>query len=199
MLYDETAMGASPLSSDNLLPTDLGVLTMGRNRVTGVISRAFITRDVDVFQFEVPTGFVFDGVFVIDYRYTSPPMPNEANAFLGINNEDTFPYDVEGLDINNNFDFDQNLFLGGSLFGISDVPTNNILQRIGNVTGRMFTAPLPADTYTVYIQQTGPENRYTLDFAVSAVPEPAHVSLAAIAMVGIAAYRRRRRKKLIAL
>lgn len=201
-LHDEATNG--DFSTDHMAPTDLMAMVAGSNSVAGLIDDAMAAGNVDVFSFEVPTGFVLDGVFVRNYQYTNPPPANEENAFLAINDDTFFPYDTFGLDINNNPFFDENLFLGGSVFGLSDLATAplnagvapNILGRIGNITGRGFTGPLDAGTYTIYIQQTGPENSYTLDFnvtAITAVPEPAHLSLFAFAAF-VAARRRRRRK-----
>ena len=159
----------APLSTDNNQPTDLGMLSHGSNLVQGVIESAKNIGNVDVFTFTVDTGYQLSGLFVDQYEYVFPPAANERNAFLAINDAATFPYNAFDLDLNANPDFDESLFLGGTVFGLSDLPSDgggNILSRAGRITGRRFTGPLPAGTYTVYIQQTGPANSYTLDFQV---------------------------------
>ncbi|TWU51210.1 hypothetical protein [Rubripirellula reticaptiva] len=196
VLYDESTNPVA-LSTNNMAPTDLGVLASGLNRVTGNLESALSVGNVDVFKFDVPTGFQLDGVFVFDYGYPNTPPVGEGAAFLAINDAAIFPYDAFDLDFNTNPFLDETQFLGGSTFGSSDAPTLDILPRIGNVAGRKFTGPLAAGTYTVYIQQTGPENFYSLDFqstSLTAVPEPAHASLAILAMATIAVKRRRTKR-----
>ncbi len=172
IVHDEGADGtADPLSSDNNNPTDLGDLTHGSNIVRGHIDAAKTVGDVDVFTFRIDTGFQLDGLFVLEYEYVTPPSnPNERNAFLAINDADSFPYNAQELDLNQNPDLDEFLFLGGTVFGLddlADVGGGNILPRAGVVTGRRFTPPLEAGIYTIYIQQTGPANTYALDFRVT--------------------------------
>ncbi|MGB7328732.1 MAG: hypothetical protein WBD31_27890 [Rubripirellula sp.] len=196
VLYDESTNPVA-LSTNNMAPTDLGVLASGLNRVTGNIETALSVGNVDVFKFAVPTGFQLDGVFVNDYGYPVTPPAGENAAFLAINDAATFPYDAFELDFNTNPFLDETAFLGGSTFGSSDAPTLDILPRIGNVAGRRFTGPLAAGTYTVYVQQTGPENFYSLDFqstSLTAVPEPGHASIAVLAMAAIAIKRRRAKR-----
>ena len=169
-LHDEGVDGTSaPLSTDNLNPTDLGLLAHGSNVVRGYVELAKSIGDVDVFRFEVPTGFQLSGLRVLEYEYPVPPSnPGERNAFLAINDDTTFPYNAFELDFNENPDLDETQFLGGTVFGLDDVPDGeNILPRAGRITGRRFTGPLPAGIYTIYIQQTGPASRYALDFQVT--------------------------------
>ena len=174
VLHDEGSDGTTnPLSTDNLNPTDLGELSLGSNTVHGYLEQASSTGNVDVFTFTVADGHEWSGLFVDEYNYPQTPSnPNERNAFLGINDADSFPYDTFQLDFNNNPFFDESTFLGGTIFGISDLASegggDDILPRAGRITGRRFTAPLPAGTYTIYNQQTGSAaNRYTLDLRVT--------------------------------
>ncbi|MFK8114239.1 MAG: GEVED domain-containing protein, partial [Rubripirellula sp.] len=178
VLQDEGADGTmNPFSTDHMNPTDLGSLAHGSNVVRGFIDAASTVGDVDVFTFQIEDGFQLDGLFVLDYDYITPPAnSNERNAFLGINDAATFPYDVNGLDINSNSSFDETLFLGGTVFGLDDSPTANILPRAGVVTGRKFSGPLPAGTYTFYIQQTGPANTYSLDLQVTEITKQSAVT-----------------------
>ncbi len=172
VIHDEGADGTTdPLSTDNNNPTDVGNLAHGSNIVRGHIASAKSVGDVDVFTFTIDSGFQLDGLFVLAFDYISPPPANERAGFLAINDAAAFPYNAQELDINENPDLDESLFLGGTVFGLDDLPGvggGNILPRAGVITGRGFTPPLAAGTYTIYIQQTGPANTYSLDFQVTA-------------------------------
>ena len=165
-LHDEGADGtADPLSTDNFNPTPLGSTQPGSNLVSGYVEDAFSAGDMDVFTFTVEPGFQWSGLYVDAYAY-----PNGANgdagAFLAINTGSSFPY--------NAFDFqdpslDYNAFIGGTVFGTTDLGGSNILPRAGNLVGSGFSGPLGAGVYTIYIQQTGPASSYTLDLEVTSV------------------------------
>ena len=173
LLHDEGTDGTTdPLSTDNLNPTDVGSLVLGANIVRGYLEPSQSTGNVDVFTFTVPEGHLWSGVFVEEYSYVQTPSnPNERNAFFAINDANSFPYNTFELDINNNPFLDETAFLGGTIFGLSDLPENggggNILPRAGVIAGRRFTGPLSAGTYTIYVQQTGSANRYALDLRVT--------------------------------
>ncbi len=178
-IHDEGFDGTTdPLSTDNTAPTDVSTLAFGSNIVRGYLEPAKSTFNVDVFTFQVEAGFQLDEVLVLEYEYDSPPINNnERNAFLAIDDGPTFPYDVFDLDINENPFFDESAFIGGTVFGLDDlggmdddgnvIPGGDILRRAGTITGSRFVAPLPAGTYTFYVQQTGPANRYALDLQVT--------------------------------
>ena len=174
VIHDEGVLGAElPLSTDNNNPTPLGSLSLGGNLVKGHVASAKDVGDVDVFTFTVEPGHQLEGLFVEAYEYDTPPSnPNERNAFLAINDDTSFPYNVFELDFNENPFLDETAFLGGTVFGLDDLPYaggGNILPRAGVVTGRGFSGPLPSGTYTIYIQQTGPANSYTLNFEITEV------------------------------
>lgn len=178
VIHDEGVGGTSdPLSADNLNPTDVGPLAHGSNIVRGQIEAALSVGNVDVFTFTIESGFQLGGLFVLEYEYVSPNSnPNERNAFLGIDDTDSFPYNAHELDFNSNPFLDETQFIGGTVFGLDDLPDGgagggDILPRAGVITGSKFTPPLPAGTYTIYIQQTGPANTYALDFRVTEVSQ----------------------------
>ena len=166
-MHDEGADGTSdPLSTDNLVPTFLGATQPGSNLVTGYVEEALSLGDVDVFTFTVEAGFQWSGLYVDAYDYPNGAMGDNA-AFLAIDEGTSFPYNAD--DFQNNPFIDYNAFLGGTVFGTSDLGGGDILQRAGSVTGSRFSGPLAAGTYTIYIQQTGPATTYTLDFEVTSV------------------------------
>ena len=166
-MHDEGSDGTSdPLSTDNLVPTFLGATQPGSNLVSGYVEEALSLGDVDVFTFTVETGFQWSGLYVDAYDYPNGAMGDNA-AFLAIDEGTSFPYNAD--DFQNNPFIDYNAFLGGTVFGTSDLGGGDILQRAGSVTGSRFSGPLAAGTYTIYIQQTGPATTYTLDFEVTSV------------------------------
>ncbi|MGB7327742.1 MAG: GEVED domain-containing protein [Rubripirellula sp.] len=174
VIHDEGADGTvNPLSADNAAPTNLGTLAIGSNIVRGTVESALSVGNVDVFTFQIEPGFQLDGLFVLEYSYDAPPSnSNERNAFLAIDDTDSFPYDAFDLDFNNNPFLDETEFIGGTVFGLDDLPGvggTSILRRAGVVTGSRFTPPLAAGTYTFYIQQTGPLNHYALDLRVTEI------------------------------
>ena len=180
--FDEGDFGVSnPISIDNLNPTQLGTLSAGSNLISGFLETAFITGRVDVVTFTIPAGHEWTGLFVEEFEYLSPPG-NDRAGFLGINNADFFPFDTDDLNINISPPVDQNLFLAGTTFGIDDLPElngGNILPRSGQFAGRGFSGDsLPAGTYTIYTQQNGPQNRYTIDVQVTALESQSVVDVA---------------------
>ena len=166
-MHDEGANGLTdPLSTDNLNPTPLGIARPGSNLVSGHVEEALTVGDMDVFTFTVESGFQWSGLYVDAYAYPNGPT-SDSLAFLGINTGTSFPYNAD--DFQNNPNVDYNAYLGGTVFGTTDVGGLNILPRAGSVTGSGFSGPLAAGTYTIYVQQTGPASSYTLDIEVTSV------------------------------
>ncbi|MGB0758092.1 MAG: choice-of-anchor Q domain-containing protein [Rubripirellula sp.] len=166
-MHDEGANGLTdPLSTDNLNPTPLGIARPGSNLVSGHVEKALTVGDMDVFTFTVESGFQWSGLYVDAYAYPNGPT-SDSLAFLGINTGTSFPYNAD--DFQNNPNVDYNAYLGGTVFGTTDVGGLNILPRAGSVTGSGFSGPLAAGTYTIYVQQTGPASSYTLDIEVTSV------------------------------
>jgi len=88
--FDETVDGE--LSDDNLAPTDLLVFEIGLNTVAGtVVDATGANPNVDIFTFEVAAGTQFDGLFVNVFDST------DDLAFLGLDDSDTFPFDIAGV------------------------------------------------------------------------------------------------------
>ena len=179
VIHDEGTGGTvNPLSQDNMSPTNLGSLDVGINTVRGLTEAALSTGNVDVFTFTIDPGQQLDGLFVAEYDYLTPPAANERAAFLAISSGNTFPFNAQQLA---DPTLDETQFLGGSVFGLDDLPSaggGNFLGRAGVVAGSGFTPPLGEGTYTFYIQQTGPANTYALDIQVSSVNASGQTAIA---------------------
>ena len=185
VVFDESVDG--PLSRDNDKPTAL-TFAVGENTVAGTISRARTDGDVDVYTFNVPIGAVLDSIALDTFESL------DNLAFFAIDSGTMFPYDVFDFDDVANGFLPESAYLGGTVFGPSDITNDvNLLTRAGNIGGARFTGPLPADDYSIYVQQTGASTDYSLTFnvtSVTAVPEPG--SMLALATVGAVLWRRRR-------
>lgn len=182
--YIESVNG--DLSGNNLAPTQLGNATAGSNTVTGSSGSV----EADIFTFVVPTGFRLDTIVLTSFSSSS------ANMFLSIDSGATYEFSIE--EINNQINLpDLNLVLGSALIGTSPGVSvgDDILDNLGSsaplLLGAGFTPPLPAGTYSVYIQETGAFSNYGLSFNVSAVPEPGCLTL--FGCLPLSAFLRRRR------
>jgi len=77
-----------------------------------------------------------------------------------------------------------------------DETTQDLLPQIGSGTGAQgFIPPLPADSYTLWLQQLGQPTTYQLEFQVTPVPEPKSASVCAAALLVAAWVIRRRRRR----
>lgn len=177
-LHDESIDG--DLSSDPSNPTAF-VLGSGHHVFRGTIQNSEDTRDV--LTFTVPEGLVLGAILQLDYSDAATggvadrgyyalaagatsEIPSNANAsaFLGGRHLDTLP---AGSDM---------------LLPLAD---GGVIAALG---APGFVHPLAAGTYTLLLQQTGPEqNAYELDF-VTSVPEP---STALLVGLGAAVLARR--------
>lgn len=185
-VYIETVNG--DLSGNNLAPTPLGIATAGSNTVTATVGGA----DADIFSFVIDTGFRLDTIVITSYS-TSPPS---RNMFMSIDNGPTYDYSFE--EINDPATFQLPLALGSSLVGTDTVNNaavgDDILDNLGRsafITSQGFAPPLPAGTYSVYIQETGNFSNYGLSFNVSVVPEPGCITLLGMLPLGVILRRRR--------
>ncbi|MEL7472292.1 MAG: hypothetical protein AAGK04_03170 [Planctomycetota bacterium] len=178
VVHDEGVDG--DLSTDPAVPTPLA-FAVGTNTVTGSMSAPSDTRDY--FTFTVGAGQSLNGIFLIDY--TDLDIGGNGNrGFIHIDDGATsvIPSGATAGD-----------FLGGSHLdrGVFPDAATNVLTTLAAAPqgGVGFVAPLGPGTYTINVQQTGPQNTgYTLDFQF--VPSPG--ALAAIGAGGLLALRRRR-------
>jgi hypothetical protein len=196
VVYDEASMG--DLSNDSAFPTDVGFFVPGAGgtlQSNSVIGRTD-SGSSDVFTFEIAGGNQLDSLVLANYELGDDAM------FVAIARGEEFP--DEYFEINDP-GFDPGFgptspWLGGRVIAGSQVG-DDILGLIGDsdVTriGSGFTSPLGPGRYSFYIQQTGPQNLYTLDFNVSAsaVPEPSS-SLAVCLIAGAGfGYRQLKRRR----
>lgn len=183
--YIESVNG--DLSGNNLLPTVMAPVTAGSNTVSGTVGGL----EADIFSFVIPTGFQLDGIFLTSFSSSS------ANMFFSIDAGPTYQYSSEEINDQVNLP-DMSLVLGSALIGTSPgvnvgsnimpaLSTSNTLQM-----GAGFTPPLPAGTYSVFIQETGTFSNYGLNFNVSAVPEPGLTGLLALLPICLSHLRVRR-------
>ncbi len=209
IIYDENADGT--LSTNNLLPTSLGTLSLGVSSVLGAIESALGQGNVDVFSFQVATGTKLTEIRIPTYQ------SSDMIAVLGLNNDNFFPFSPATF--NNTLTLIQlQQIIGVAQFGTGWLNTVNsgALDLLASVNPNLTNANLigsrtsgfkafesygPNDkfdelgggaTYTVYMQQTGDNTEYQIDFTVvSVVPEPSSLALAG--MFAAAAIVRRRR------
>jgi MYXO-CTERM domain-containing protein len=170
-IWDEGVDG--DLANDTSAPTlvDLGI---GTNTITGSSQLA----DIDVFTITVPDDATF--VSLLLTTFTSA----DDLAFLAIESGPVIT------------DISSPANLLGWLHVSAAFAGTNILDDMASGAGALgFTPPLGPGTYTLWMQQTGPELvEYSFDLlvSVSEVPEPPMAMLFAFGLVALAVARRRR-------
>lgn len=177
--WDEALSG--DLANQGATPTVLS-LTAGSNLVLGTTGRTAGVVDRDYFSVTLPAGWQLDSLTVLP-----------GSTFLGASGA-TFLAVQAGPQVTVNP-------TGGSPAGLlgwwhyseNDVGTD-ILPLLGIGVGATgFSGPLPAGTYSFWVQDTGTGSAaYRFDLSVSAVPEPATVLMLLAGIAGIGAAARRR-------
>lgn len=172
IFYDEGLSG--DISGDRLNPTAFS-LVPGDNTLIGVLIGVDIEGNVDrdYFSVTVPAGYQLSELVHTDY------ISEDFGAFIAIESGAVFPIAPEDANPGN--------LLGWALFGPSTVGVDLLPTMGGNGTG--FTAPLPAGTYSFWVQQTGEFTDYSLNFVVTEVPSPS----AGLVLLGVIPFARRRR------
>lgn len=170
--YNESVNG--DISGARLTPTSLS-LDPGANTFTGSV----VAGDVDYLTLVVPAGHTFNQLILSAYN-TSDNL-----SFIGIQAGSQFTEPAIGTNPAN--------LLGYSHVDYSRPPGDDYLVLMNsdrNGFGAIgYTLPLPAGSYTLWIQQTGMElTGYTYTAVVSA-PEPGSLALLALALGGLFARR----------
>ncbi len=182
VVYDEATMGE--LSADNTMPTQVFFqFQPGTNTVVGEISQG----TADIFTFNIAEGYQLSSLVLGAY---DPPADR---MFVAMSTGIEFPSSFD--EVNDPFLPDTTDWLGSFLVGGANL-NNDVLSLIGgpqNLGGSGFTPPLGSGDYSFYIQQTGANTSYSLDFNVTAVPEPSMTFACGLALLGVVGYRRIRR------
>jgi hypothetical protein len=137
--------------------------------------------DYDILSLTIPAGHQLDSLTLDAYQ-------NQGRAsFLGLQSGSTW---TAGL----GNEVDGQALLGYDLFDVGLVGTNRLpdIALMGNTMSPQFTPPLGSGTYAMLLQDTGSAFNYQFTFNVSAVPEPATLSLAAIGLLAIGRLARRK-------
>jgi hypothetical protein len=197
--YNETVSG--DLSNSQTAPTPL-TLTLGSNSVIGNVNGS-AGDSQDWIVLTVPTGDQMTSF--VNAAYSS--SANDAQGFTG------FRF---GSSFGSNSASSAGSYAGYAHFGIGSTnagvaggaPTTTVGVDLlstahymdDNSTGGTaagatgYTPPLGPGTYTFLIQQLGGSTNYEFDMNVSAVPEPAAISLFGFGVIGLLMSRRLRRK-----
>jgi MYXO-CTERM domain-containing protein len=167
-IWDEGVSG--DLSNDPAAPTVLA-LGLGTNSITGTTAS-----DTDFFTITVPDGASFARLLLTSFEST------DDLAFLAIESGPVIT------------DMGSAANLLGWLHPSATFVGTDILDDVASGEGALgFAAPLGPGTYTLWMQQTGPEPlAYGFDLVVVSVSEPPVAALFALGLVALALARRRR-------
>ncbi|MEO0570720.1 MAG: hypothetical protein AAF039_03375 [Bacteroidota bacterium] len=154
VIHDEQEDG--DLSNDNTAPSAF-TLSLGSNRLRA--GQRGDPRDIDYITITIGDGNQLSEIILDDF------LAEEDNlAFIGIVEGNTFPVDVAA-----GTNPEPSALLGGLIYGAADVGMN-ILSDIGAFDGvQGFTPPLPAGSYTIWLNQTGPNSEVQLNFVIEEV------------------------------
>lgn len=174
--YAESINGE--LSRNYLAPTGFG-LELGSNRLSGVLTGG--GADIDLFTLTVPSDAAITEIRIIEFTGGGP-----AGSFLGFqpgSRLDAMP---------------ETNFMGGPIGYAIISPANAAVDAdvLGTITfGLPFSgaSSLPTGEYAGWLNETGARSTYTIDFVVSAVPEPSVGLLGLIAVMGVVIHRKRSR------
>jgi hypothetical protein len=157
------------ISGNRLAPTLL-TLDLGSNTVVG----SFGSGDLDYLRIDVPAGRQLSSLLLTSYSGASV-------SFWGVQSGTTFTVTPAAAQPAN--------MLGYGHAGAAQIGTN-ILPTIGAGAGSTgFTPPLPAGSYTFWMQDTGGTVSYGLNFTT--VPAPG-VACAGFSVISLLGARRRR-------
>lgn len=166
-LYDEALSG--DLSGDSNAPTVLA-FSAGSNVVRGTV-QGLGSNDDDFFTFALASGLRLDAIVLQSHA------PSATSTFLGLDSGATFANLANAA------------MLGHVLFDAGDVLTD-LLPAMASSNGS-FSPPLGAGAYSAWLDEGGTLESYSLDFQVSAVPEPTSAALLGLGLGSLALGRRR--------
>jgi hypothetical protein len=186
ILWDQSTDGS--LSTNQSAPTPLTAVP-GINSVIGIVGTTNgVGNKENWLALTIPTGYQLSSDVLESYVST------DMQGFTGFQDGSSFVGNPETT---------PGAYVGYTHFGTGatngSLPATNLvgvdlLPLMANPAiaagAQGFTPPLPAGTYTFFIQQLGATTNYQFDYGVTAVPEPASLSVMGIG--GIALLGRRR-------
>ena len=210
VIWNESTDG--DLSDAAATPTVLGTLGLGSNTMSGT-STAGTEEDLtipnqpeypdmnpDFWSLTIAPGQRLQNIALTNYSWTNPNVHSGASgpgggvpgggAFFGVQS---------GSQITGGITGPPSQLLGGGLIGILSGAQagDDVLDDLGSGTFAAlgvptFSGPLGAGTYTFWYQEGPTDTQYSLDFQVTAVPEP--TTLTGVGMLALAMLRFRRKK-----
>ncbi|MEP4079904.1 PEP-CTERM sorting domain-containing protein [Haloferula sp.] len=165
------------LSRIHTSPTSFG-LDLGSNRLSGSLTGNGI--DIDLFTLTVPADAAITEIRIIEFSGGGP-----SGSFLGFQPGSTLDAPPATA------------FAGGPIGYAIISPSNAAVDAdvLGTITGGGLpfsgATSLPTGQYAGWLNETGAGSTYTIDFVVSAVPEPSSGLLGLIGMA-LAVTRRKR-------
>lgn len=198
---EDESSPATTLSRNNLAPTMLGTFGVGVSSVSGSVANSrTAARTTDFYSFEIAPGTQLESI------YMTAANVGTNISFVGMSEGSTFPYlgidqfgdingDYAGIgaltfgDVNPAFPL---LFFDSTIpsFPNSNRPFFDLAEQNGAPAG--YITPVGPGTYTMFAQEWNSPSTYTLEFTVSAIPEPSSFALLGLCS-GLAVVRRRRR------
>lgn len=152
--WDETVNG--DLTNNRLAPTSV---TLGPTFTT--ISAVTGRGDPDYLTFTIPAGMTLDVILISSFS------GNDPMGFMGLQAGTTMTVDPDAPEVGD--------LLGWTHFGfLETLQGTNLVTQLGDGMGAIgFDGPLPAGTYTLWLQQLGEPMTYTLDFTLVPTPSTA--------------------------
>ncbi|MEM9223247.1 MAG: malectin domain-containing carbohydrate-binding protein, partial [Pseudomonadota bacterium] len=186
------AVSGEDFSDDHLAPTDIGTLAEGETTIVATQQgdNAPGGRERDYFTFTVADGQQLTGIILEGFETDEQGTPQ---AFIGINDTGQIPTDPVTFE-------NVEQMLGGYVYNSGDVVNQatsndgNLLDELGDGSefdgpqeilfrgGEGFEGPLPAGTYTIWLNQGGDASTATLKLVTEPVAQ-VELSVAAPAPV----------------
>jgi hypothetical protein len=194
VIWNQSSNG--PLSENPLAPTSF-TLSAGTNSVIAVVGGGGGSEsgiDQNWVNMNIPAGLQLSNLVLASFVST------DLQGFTGVAAGATFAGGEGAVNTTSSYLGYTHFGTGASdnghpaqnLVGVDVLPImgNNLVDSPGS---QGFTPPLPAGSYTFLIQQMGATTNYQYDFDVTAVPEPASLSVLGFGAVGLLMRRSRRR------